>query len=83
MVNGTIVAGFDLFEKIENKYNFLFKESKEEIENAIKDNLYFFDIEESSQFYWPDNRMFGHHFEIRDIKGKIFRLKKEYQVAFR
>ena len=50
-VNGRLYAGFDMLIRIDYKYNFLFEDSKMNIEKAITENMYMFDIEETYAFY--------------------------------
>lgn len=78
MVNGKLVNGFDLLCQIKYKYNFL-NDCQNDIERAILENLYFFDISESSSFYYSNDNMHSHSNEQRGIKGKIFQVKRKYR----
>ena len=75
--NQEIVAGFDLLVDIKYRYNFI-DNCKKEIEDALRENLYMFDIERSSLFYWPNDNMHSHSNEMRGLKGYLLYLKPKY-----
>lgn len=75
---GHIYASFDMAMRLDYKYNFLFKNSVNEIERAIANNMYMFDIEETHAFYYPNTNMFSMSNAENNIKGYILRLKKKY-----
>ena len=77
-VNGQLYAGFDMLIRIDYKYNFLFEDSKRNIEKAITENMYMFNIEETHDFYYPNDNMFSMSNAENNIKGYILRLKKKY-----
>lgn len=77
-VNGRLYAGFDMLIRIDYKYNFLFEDSKRNIEKEITENMYMFDIEETYDFYYPNTNMFSMSNAENNIKGYILRLKKKY-----
>ena len=58
-------------------FNFWF-DCKKEIEEAIKENLYMFDIKETNSFYYPNDNMFSRSNAEYNIKGYILKLKKKY-----
>ena len=76
IVRGQLYADFDMLTSIENRYDFLFPDSKREIEKAISDNMYMFDIEDTNKFYYPNDNMFSGDNSIKGIKGQILTLKK-------
>lgn len=78
-VGGRLYAGFDMFVKIEYRYNFVYEDSRSEIEKAITENLYMFDIKMSSRFYYPNNNMFSMSNAMEDIKGMVLTLKSRYK----
>ena len=78
-VNGKLYAGFDMLADIECKYNFYPPKSRAETEKAIRENMYMFDIEESSSFYYPNDNMFSGNNSMRRIKGLILTLKEQYR----
>lgn len=79
LVNGQLYADFDMLVSIGYRYNFLFENSKREIEKAISDNMYMFDIEETDKFFYPNDNMFSMDNSIRNIKGNILTLKRKYR----
>ena len=78
-VRGKLYADFDMLTSIECRYNFVFSNSKSEIEKAILDNIYMFDIEETDQFYYPNDNMFSMDNSIKNIRGKVLTLKERYR----
>lgn len=82
-VNGTLYAGFDMLASIDCCYNFVFKDSKREIEKAILENMYMFDVEETDKFFYPNDNMFSMDNSIKNIKGMILTMKqaKESNVS--
>lgn len=79
IVNGHLYAGLDMLCDLKYYYNFLFPNTKAEIENAIQRNLYMFDVEETNQFYYPNDNMFSGDNSEHGIKGYILKLKKKYR----
>lgn len=78
-VNGKLYAGFDMLAMIECRYNFLSPKSREETEKAIMENMYMFDVEALSSFYYPNDNMFLGDNSMRKIKGLILTLKEQYR----
>ena len=78
LVNGHLVPDFCLECNINYFFNFWF-DCKEEIEKAIQENLYMFDIKESDDFYYPNTNMFSMSNAEYGIKGLILTLKKQYR----
>lgn len=78
-VNGKLYAGFDMLCRIDYKYNFLNSEVKGEIEKAIIENMYMFNVEETLNFYYPNDNMFSGSNEERNIRGQILTLKEKYK----
>ena len=77
-VRGRLYAGFDMLVRVDCKYNFTLPTSRREVERAIVENLYMFDVEETQDFYFPNTNMFSKSNEIRNIKGYVLKLKKKY-----
>ena len=77
-VNGRLQNGFDLLTSVYYKYNFLFADSLEQIEKAIKDNWYMFDVKETTEFYYPNDNMFSGDNSEYHIPGYVLRLKHKY-----
>ena len=80
-VDGKLYAGFDMLATLESKYDFVFSDSKKEIENAIKENMYMFNVEESNKFYYPNDNMFSANNSIKGIKGHVLTLKEKYRLS--
>lgn len=80
---GNLYADFDMLKRLDCKYNFVFANSRQEIEKAIADNMYMFDVEETQQFYYPNSNMFSMSNAERNIKGFVLRLKKKYGLRGR
>ena len=78
IVNGQITASFDLLVCAEARYDFWFN-CKAEVEKAIQDNLYMFDIVESNEFYYPNDNMLSSSNAKHGIKGQILTLKEKYR----
>lgn len=78
-VNGHLYAGFDMLASIEYRYNFVLKNSQKEIEKAIMENMYMFDVTETDKFFYPNDNMFSSDNSIRNIKGQVLVLKKKYR----
>jgi hypothetical protein len=77
LVNGQLRYGYDLLCDIHYKYNFWF-DCQAEIEKAIAENMYMFDVKETNEFYYPNDNMFSGDNSIRNIKGLVLTLKKKY-----
>ena len=78
-VNGHLYAGFDMLASIEYRYNFVLKNSQKEIEKAIMENMYMFDVTETDKFFYPNDNMFSGDNSIRNIRGQVLVLKKKYR----
>lgn len=79
LVNGKLVADYCLEYPLSSKYNLLFNDSKKEIEKAIAQNLYMFNIKETNNFYYPNTNMFSHSNAIDNISGLVLILKNKYR----
>ena len=79
LVNGRLRAGFDALAGIDYKYDFTFSGTKAEIEKAIAENMYMFDVEETDKFFYPNDNMFSMNNSQKHIKGQILTLKKKYR----
>ena len=77
IVNGKLRNGFDLLVDATHKYCFWF-DCCAEIERAINENLYMFDIKETDNFYYPNDNMFSGSNSIKGIKGYVLTLKRKY-----
>lgn len=64
---------------IEYRYNFVLKNSQKEIEKAIMENMYMFDVTETDKFFYPNDNMFSSDNSIRNIRGQVLVLKKKYR----
>ena len=73
-VNGHLYAGFDMLASIEYRYNFVLKNSQKEIEKAIMENMYMFDVTETDKFFYPNDNMFSGDNSIRNIRGQVLLL---------
>ena len=83
MYRGCLYAGYDLLIPAENRYHFTGPEVKQEIESAIAQNAYFFDVEKSSAFYWPNTNMFSAPCTVEHLCGEICTIKEKYQKQWR
>lgn len=83
MYSGSLCAGFDLLTPAENRYQFTGPEVKREIENAIKKNAYFFDVEGNDGFYWPNTNMFSAPCAFECLRGDVYTVKEKYQKQWR
>lgn len=68
---------FCLYNRMNSRYRFPDPSVRHEIEAFIKENRYFFDVEETNLFYWP-NTVFGGDNSERGIPGEILRIKPYY-----
>lgn len=78
-VNGRLYASSDMLVRIDYKYNFTNKNTKAEIEKAITENMYMFDVRETNGFYYPNDNMFSMSNAEKNIHGQILTLKKKYR----
>lgn len=78
IVNGKLYATLDMCCHISDRYNFTNSRVKEEVEQAIKDNIYMFDIEKTNKFYCSNDNMFSMSNAQYHIKGEVLTLKRKY-----
>ena len=78
-VNGKLYAGFDMLVRIDYKYNFTDASVKAEVEKAIIENDYMFDIEETHNFYYPNDNMFSMSNAENNIHGFVLTLRDKYR----
>lgn len=78
IVNGNLVASFDMLVGINNCYNFTNAKAKKEIEKAIMENMYMFDVEENVGFYYPNDNMFSPDNSQHGIRGQVLTIKRKY-----
>lgn len=76
-------ASFDLLIPLKQRYDFSGPEVQREIENAIKQNAYFFDINSSDRFFWPNTNMFGYPCSFDRERGKVMIIKDKYRKQWR
>jgi len=78
LVDGKLYAGFDMLTDIKYRYHFTDNGVKQEIEQAIRQNMYLFDIRESSHFFYPNTNMFSGDCSEYGIKGQVLVIKEKY-----
>ena len=79
LVDGKLQAGYDLLVDIKHRYNFTDSKVQSEVEQAIQENLYMFDITESNQFFWPNDSMFSGDSSESNILGQKLVIKPKYR----
>lgn len=79
LYGGKLVAGYDLAVRIGTKYKFLSRNTQEQVEQAIQENLYMFDVVESNKFYYPNTNMFSMSNAVQGLKGSVLTLKEKYR----
>ena len=78
MVNNHLYAGLDMLTDLRTCYNFTFANSQRQIEKAIQENMYMFDVMEIDDFYYPNDNMFSGDNSQYGIKGYILTIKDKY-----
>lgn len=78
-VSRHLFAGFDMLCDLRYYFNFIFPNTKKEIENAIQENLYMFDIFETNAFYYPNDNMFSGDNSEYGINGYVLKIKEKYR----
>ena len=78
-VNGRLYASYDMMVRLDTRYNFIFEDTKENIEKAIKTNFYMFNALSTNAFYYPNDNMFSHPCPIERIDGYVLTLKRKYR----
>lgn len=63
--------GFDLLCNINYKYDFADKGTRAKIEKSINDNWDKFDVEERSDFYYPNDNMYSYDNSTYGLKGYV------------
>ena len=79
MVDHHLYAGLDMLTDISTRYNFTFANSKRQIEKAIKENIYMFNVIPTDEFYYPNDNMFSGDNSQYGIKGYILTVKDKYR----
>lgn len=80
---GHLQSGFDLLVPVAARYQFTNESVMTEIETALRKNKYFFDVENSSGFYWPNTNMFSSPCSLEHENGKIYTIKEKYRKQWR
>ena len=80
MVDGHLYVGLDMLTDLRTCYNFTFVNSKRQIEKAIQENMYMFDVMEVDDFYYPNDNMFSGDNSQHRIKGCILTIKDKYMI---
>ena len=78
IVNHRIVASYDLLVDLKHRYNFTDENVHEDILDGIESNLYMFDVEKSTDFYYPRETIYHWDNSMDHIEGYVLRLKEKY-----
>ncbi|WP_299053955.1 hypothetical protein [uncultured Eubacterium sp.] len=77
-VNGHITAGFCLNTRLDQKYNFFSDEVVGEINEAICENMYMFDVAKTNKFYSCNDNMFSRDNSAKNIEGLLLTVKRQF-----
>ena len=78
-VNGHVTAGFCLNTRLDQKYNFFSDEVVGEINEAICENMYMFDVAKTNKFYSCNDNMFSRDNSVKNIEGLLLTVKRQYR----